>query len=84
MPRVNRTIIATGVISLVAFLLVRVTAPERELPKTPEMVVAAQAQRVIRMMDGRIIDDRRVDSAFRDELLESRMKEVPKATKPGT
>ncbi|MHC4443344.1 MAG: ABC transporter ATP-binding protein [Planctomycetota bacterium] len=49
---------------------------------THEMVVAAQAQRVIRMMDGRVIDDRRVDSAFREELLESRMKEVPKPTKP--
>jgi putative ABC transport system ATP-binding protein len=49
---------------------------------THEMVVAAQAQRVIRMRDGKVIEDRQVDSAFRDELLESRMKEVPKTAKP--
>ncbi|HOW17570.1 MAG TPA: ABC transporter ATP-binding protein [Phycisphaerae bacterium] len=39
---------------------------------THEMAVAAQAQRVIRMKDGRIVDDRRVDDAFRAELLERR------------
>jgi len=51
---------------------------------THEMVVAAQAQRVIRMHDGKIIEDRKVDSAFRDELLDSRMKEVPKPAKGGS
>jgi putative ABC transport system ATP-binding protein len=36
---------------------------------THEMAVAAQAQRVIRMKDGRVIEDRAVDAGFRDELL---------------
>ena len=36
---------------------------------THEMAVAAQAQRVVRMMDGKIIEDRRVDETFRQELL---------------
>ncbi len=36
---------------------------------THEMAVAAQAQRVIRMKDGRVIEDRKVDQAFREELL---------------
>jgi poly-gamma-glutamate system protein len=40
-PRVSRTIIAAGVVSLLALLLVRIMAPERGLPQTPEMVVAA-------------------------------------------
>jgi putative ABC transport system ATP-binding protein len=40
---------------------------------THEMAVAAQAQRVIRMMDGKIIEDRVVDAAFREELLASGM-----------
>ncbi len=38
----NRTIVAAGIISLAAFLLVRVSAPERELPQTPEMAAAAR------------------------------------------
>src|SRR5690606_21873337 len=36
---------------------------------THEMAVAAQAQRVVRMKDGKIIEDRQVDEAFRQELL---------------
>ena len=36
---------------------------------THEMAVAAQAQRVVRMKDGNIIEDRPVDDAFREELL---------------
>lgn len=36
---------------------------------THEMAVAAQAQRVVRMKDGRIISDRRVDDDYRVELL---------------
>jgi putative ABC transport system ATP-binding protein len=40
---------------------------------THEMAVAAQAQRVIRMHDGDIIEDRKVDDAYRDELLASRI-----------
>jgi len=38
---------------------------------THEMAVAAQAQRVVRMKDGKILDDRKVDDAFRKELLAS-------------
>ena len=41
MKRCDRAIIAAGAISLVAFLLVRSTAPERSLLHTPEMGVAA-------------------------------------------
>ena len=41
---------------------------------THEMAVAAQAQRVVRMKDGKIIEDRKVDDAFREELLERSMK----------
>lgn len=37
---------------------------------THEMTVAAQAQRVIRMKDGKIVEDRKVDEAYRAELLE--------------
>jgi putative ABC transport system ATP-binding protein len=40
---------------------------------THEMAVAAQAQRVVRMMDGKIVEDRSVDDAFRDELLALRL-----------
>jgi putative ABC transport system ATP-binding protein len=40
---------------------------------THEMAVAAQAQRVIRMKDGKILEDRKVDQAFREELLASGM-----------
>ncbi len=36
---------------------------------THEMAVAAQAQRVVRMKDGRIISDRQVDDTYRAELL---------------
>ena len=36
---------------------------------THEMSIAAQAQRVVRMRDGKIIEDRQVDDAFRRELL---------------
>jgi len=39
---------------------------------THEMAVAAQAQRVIRMRDGRIVEDRKVDEEFRRELLVGR------------
>ncbi len=38
---------------------------------THEMAVAAQADRVIQMRDGRIIRDAKVDEAFRSELLAS-------------
>lgn len=41
---------------------------------THEMAVAAQAQRVVRMMDGKIIEDRQVDESFRQELLARRLK----------
>ncbi len=41
---------------------------------THEMAMAAQAQRVVRMMDGRVVEDRRVDAAFREELLARRMR----------
>jgi len=41
MKRYDRAIIAAGVVSLVAFVLVRVSAPEPSLTQTPEMVVAA-------------------------------------------
>ncbi len=41
---------------------------------THEMAVAAQAQRVIRMRDGKIVEDRRVDAEFRKELLDDRLK----------
>jgi poly-gamma-glutamate system protein len=37
----RRAIVAAGGVSLMAFLVVRVTAPERPLTMTPEMVVAA-------------------------------------------
>ncbi|NLE58057.1 MAG: hypothetical protein GX616_06840, partial [Planctomycetes bacterium] len=40
---------------------------------THEMAIAAQAQRVIRMKDGRIVEDRKVDEAFRDQLLAERL-----------
>lgn len=43
---------------------------------THEMAVAAQAQRVIRMKDGCIIEDRRVDHVYRRELLASGMQAV--------
>ncbi|HSW44665.1 MAG TPA: ABC transporter ATP-binding protein [Phycisphaerae bacterium] len=40
---------------------------------THEMAVAAQAQRVVRMKDGKIVEDRRVDDVFRQELLAERL-----------
>jgi len=40
---------------------------------THEMAIAAQAQRVIRMKDGKIIEDRQVDEAFRQQLLAERL-----------
>jgi putative ABC transport system ATP-binding protein len=40
---------------------------------THEMAIAAQAQRVIRMRDGRILEDRRVDAAYQRELLAERI-----------
>lgn len=40
---------------------------------THEMAIAAQAQRVIRMKDGTIIEDRKVDEDFRNELLAQRL-----------
>ncbi|MDM8005936.1 MAG: ABC transporter ATP-binding protein [Phycisphaerae bacterium] len=40
---------------------------------THEMAIAAQAQRVIRMKDGKIVEDRRVDEAFREQLLAERL-----------
>jgi len=46
---------------------------------THEMAVAAQAQRVIRMRDGKIIEDRKVDDAFRKELMGDRLKAVPRS-----
>jgi len=48
---------------------------------THEMAVAAQAQRVIRMKDGRVLEDRRVDEAFRRELLGERLQ--AETTPPG-
>jgi len=41
---------------------------------THEMAVAAQAQRVVRMKDGKIVEDRKVDDSFREELLARRLK----------
>lgn len=40
---------------------------------THEMAVAGQAQRVIRMKDGKILEDRKVDDAYRKELLSLKM-----------
>lgn len=39
---------------------------------THEMSVAAHTQRVIRMLDGRIVEDRRVDELYREELMHER------------
>ena len=66
--RVNRAIAAAGAVSVVAFLLVRVTAPEPSLRQTPEMAVAAHlmsdAISVVRehrdsmgASEGRLIDE---------------------------
>jgi len=46
---------------------------------THEMAVAAQAQRVVRMMDGKIIEDRQVDNAYREELLSLRLQAEAKS-----
>ncbi len=52
---------------------------------THEMAVAAQAQRVIRMKDGKVLEDRRVDEAFRRELLGERLQaETPPAGERGS
>lgn len=40
---------------------------------THEMAMAAQAQRVVRMRDGKVVEDRQVDDPFRAELLAQRM-----------
>jgi len=50
---------------------------------THEMAVAAQAQRVIRMRDGKIIEDRRVDERFREELLADRLQAGTRGTGDG-
>ncbi len=50
---------------------------------THEMAVAAQAQRVVRMKDGKIIEDRLVDDRFREELLSTGIqRRPPKAVRP--
>jgi len=50
---------------------------------THEMSVAAQAERVIRMRDGKIIEDRRVDEAFRLELAGEQMMTGDDGPRPG-
>lgn len=40
---------------------------------THEMAIAARAQRVVRMMDGKVVEDRKVDDAYRKELLALRI-----------
>jgi putative ABC transport system ATP-binding protein len=40
---------------------------------THEMAIAARAQRVVRMMDGKVVEDRVVDEAYRKELLALRI-----------
>lgn len=51
---------------------------------THEMAVAAQAQRVVRMSDGKIIEDRLVDEAFREQLLAERMQADSKKPRSGS
>lgn len=41
-PRLRRTLIKTGVLSLAAYLMVQLTAPERPLPYSGEMIEAAR------------------------------------------
>ena len=48
---------------------------------THEMSVALQARRVIRMKDGKMVDDRVVDSSLREELL-SETPEIPDRSPP--
>ena len=48
---------------------------------THEMSIAAQAQRVVRMADGLIVEDRLVDDAFREHLMRS---EIRLAASPAT
>jgi putative ABC transport system ATP-binding protein len=50
---------------------------------THEMAVAAQAQRVIRMRDGRIIEDRKVDEAYQQQLLAERIDATTTIRPPG-
>lgn len=49
---------------------------------THEMDVAVQAERVIRMRDGKIIDDRPVDDALREELGVSHFPKPPRRSPP--
>lgn len=49
---------------------------------THEMDVAVQAERVIRMRDGKIIDDRPVNDALRDELGVSHLPRPPRRSPP--
>ncbi|HWL94129.1 MAG TPA: ABC transporter ATP-binding protein [Phycisphaerae bacterium] len=49
---------------------------------THEMEVAVQAERVIRMRDGKIIEDRRVDDTLREELGVVRAAQPPKRSPP--
>ena len=41
---------------------------------THEMSIAAQAQRVVRMADGLIVEDRLIDDAYREHLMRSEIK----------
>ena len=47
---------------------------------THEMSIAAQAQRVVRMADGLIVEDRLVDDAFREHLMRSEIRLAPRPT----
>jgi putative ABC transport system ATP-binding protein len=50
---------------------------------THEMAVAAQAQRVIRMRDGKIVADRHVDEQYHDELLAEQPHAGARKSRPG-
>lgn len=49
---------------------------------THEMEVALQAQRIIRMRDGRIVEDRRVDDTLRRELESEDASQLPERSPP--